>query len=494
MEDRNLDWRIRRLGTALLCLTMAVSCAGCSSGVGNDSSTADSTQSDEFSKPLGDREKDNSSPENDTAMGLKNIKVDSSTVELTDEQKAVIEYFDEDYLQLTDYEFMRRYPDLFQGAQVSVYGAVIKVLSMDEDNYEIVIWANVVPYGMAYDEEAYKQMYGGQYIVLRGKTDPAGWYMENDVLMGYGRYTGVETVDIDGTSYTIPCVNVYHANQAAEDAGIIISERFDAATVKTVAKTIFHDIEFRKAALDDFTEETALLLLNTTGGGNYYSLEEAEESAAEFGYDLSDSLPYYTVELEDQSNANFTKFLFAKDGGEIIDAKDPVFNDTIRRCVEFSADFEHYFVFTYDTSLEALKLGYYDKDLHKVWEREFEETTSAVYDYTKNNIYLVANNQLYVINTETGEDTFAPAYVGARMAIRKFEDGVLMVSASRSDGIVKSGLDGAIQWTANLIADVEDVGGVQLVDGNLVLQYTDETWEDHYALVNYETGEVMLNI
>lgn len=50
----------------------------------------------------------NSTPENDTDVGLKNIKIDTAEVNLTDEQKAVLEYFDNDYLPIPSYEFLRR--------------------------------------------------------------------------------------------------------------------------------------------------------------------------------------------------------------------------------------------------------------------------------------------------------------------------------------------------------------------------------------------------
>lgn len=416
-------------------------------------------------------EKAESTPENDTDIGLNNIKIDSKEANLTDSQKAVIQYFDNDYLEIPNYEFLRRYPNVFQDSQVTIYGCVKKVISMDNDNYEVVIWLHVAPYGMAYDEEAYEEKYGGHYVILRGKTDPSSWYMENDVLMAYGRYSGIETIEIDGTSYTIPCVNAYHANYAYQYRAFIINDKFDYATIKPVAETIFgKDIEIREAVAEDFSEETAMMYEQTTG-----------------------VFPYYTVELENQSNANFTKFLFSTEAGKIIDAKDPPFDAVTERYIEFSADFEHFFLFTYNTSLESLKLSYYDKDLHKVWGREFEETTNAIYDYTKNNIYIVVNNELYVINTQTGEDVFNPTYVGAKMAIRKFSDGIVMVSESKSDGIMKSTIDNNILWKANLSTDVYSVGGIQLVNDNLVIQYEDKNWSQHYMLIDYSTGEIIID-
>lgn len=43
-----------------------------------------------------------STPENDTDIGLKNIKIDSTEANLTEEQKTVIQYFDNDYIRYKD--------------------------------------------------------------------------------------------------------------------------------------------------------------------------------------------------------------------------------------------------------------------------------------------------------------------------------------------------------------------------------------------------------
>ncbi len=150
----------------------------------------------------------NSTPENDTDVGLKNIKIDTAEWTLTDEQKAVLEYFDDDYLAVPSYEFLRRYPNVFQGAQLTVWGTVKKVIAMNNDSYKIILWLGVGPAEWEYSYE-YPE-YEGQYLILTGKTADA-WYMEGDTLEVYGRYTGVETVEVDGTSYTIPTVNVYSA-------------------------------------------------------------------------------------------------------------------------------------------------------------------------------------------------------------------------------------------------------------------------------------------
>lgn len=473
MKKKNL------LGIGLL-LTLILFVGGCASDKGleasppSNSNTAVSEGSDSIGTPAANEAdvKVNSiasTPEKDTDLGLKNIKIDTPEQELTESQKAVIEYFDNDYLDVPSYEFLRRYPNVFQDTQLTVWGTVKKVISLDSTNYKLALWLNVGSQDIA--GEYAEEMYGGQYIIVTGKTGQSS-FMEGDTLLAYGRYTGIETIDIDGTSYTVPTVNAYNALYAnTEHFAVREAKKFDYPFIKIVAETIFgKDIEIREPLPgEDLLEESAMMFNELIG-----------------------EIPYLLVELENQSNANFTKFLFSTYDGSIVDAKGPL-DANIERYVEFSADFEHFFLFTHNANLGSLKLAYYDKDFRKIWEREFEETTAAVYDYTKNNIYIVVNNTLHIINTETGEDTYKPTYVGEKVEIRKLHDGILMVSKNKSDGIMKSELGGDIIWTANLSTDVQSVYGLQLVSGNIVIQYEDENWSEHYALISGDSGDVLLN-
>lgn len=405
-------------------------------------------------------------PENDTGIGLKNIKIDTQDRELTDEQKAVITYFDNDYLVVSNYEFLRRYPNIFQDAQVTVDGVVQKVLSMDNENYKIALWLN-------YGSE-------GEYVILNGKTDPSFMLMEQDAILARGRYVGIETVNIDGISYTIPVIDTYNTYFNTTRGQFIAAEKFDHSFIKIVAEAIFgNDIEIRDPIVgEDISEEEAMT--------EYYAMG----SYASVPSDV-DMYMDVLVELEDQSNANFKKFRFSKYEGAIVDAKGP-FDAGIERYIEFSADFEHFFLFTRNEGFGTLTLAYYDKSFNKIWEREFEEITNAVYDYTETNLYIVVNNELYVINMETGEDVFEPAYVGEKKEVRKFSDGIVIVSNARSDGIMKVAPSGEILWKANLMSDPERVDGVQLVNGNIVLDYMDANWTQYYCLIDSSTGEVLI--
>ena len=165
--------KITYLIASLLLMSMVFSMVGCSSETTDTSSDGNINVSEEVSNtPDPSEESDNaapsnSTPENDTAAGLKVIKIDSTDTSLTEEQKAVVEYFDTDYLNLYNYEAMRRYPQIFDGSQVSVIGSVLKVVSMDAEQYQLVLWMDVGDLGMG---AWLSEQYQGAYLLLTGNT------------------------------------------------------------------------------------------------------------------------------------------------------------------------------------------------------------------------------------------------------------------------------------------------------------------------------------
>lgn len=87
---------------------------------------------------------------------------------------------------------------------------------------------------------------------------------------------------------------------------------------------------------------------------------------------------------------------------------------------------------------------------------------------------------------------FDPSYVGEKKEIRKDADGVVIVSASKSDGLMKTSPSGEILWKTNLSADVGYVDGIQFVNGNIILDYSDPDWGQHYCLFDGRTGELIM--
>ncbi len=383
--------------------------------------------------------KGNKSPADDTELGLMNVKIHNSS-NLNNVEKLIVQYFDTDYFR-APYNSLQRYPQVYKDAQINFLCYVTKIIESNSEEYTALV-----------EYEAYENAEGfywdtGNYAVIKG-TQSETRIMEGDTLYLYGKYVDVNTYTVDGKSYTVPTVLVNRYSYFSEYDRV--RPMYSMEEIRSMARYIFGDD----------------LKLKYTKYGDV--------AGSDYDYDLYEGL-YYTAELDNQSNANFTKYLFfAGYGGYIIDCKSEY---PIERNLTFSADFEHFYLEVFDKSLKVYTLECYDRDLKKVWSREFDQTTSSVIDYTKNHIYLVANGSMYIINAETGENAVDPKYVGAKSEIRKLEDGILLVSHKSSDAIMKTDLVGNVLWTANLSKDMrepstpEDIPVVQLIGGNYVIQY-----------------------
>ena len=478
----------------ILAFTTLLALSGCSqtnqqsAQISNLSTTTiNTTQTNELTEEK-KQEKEafqNSTAENDTDLGLRNIKIDTAEYELSDAQKTVLTYFDNDYFYVSNdngYEYLQRYPQVFQGTQLNFNGIVDRIISYSGDCYEIMIKLVDSETYYSYwnpgeNYQNYLEQRAKNYVFVTG-TSSSARLIEGDFVSVYGRYVDVNTVSIDGISFTIPQITVYRTDIIPNDV-YIPPVKFDIPFVKTVAKAIFgNNIEVREPIFG-------------------LDVPPADEMGTMYEFQQ-----FCIVELENQSNAKFTKYRFGLSSGLIEDAKTGIIaatpNFDIIRTLEFSSDFEHFLIFTYDTSLETVNLDYYDKDFNKIWNREFIEATSANYDYTKNNIYLTANNELFIINTQTGEDTFAPVYIGPKVEIRKLSDGILVISQSKSDGVMKLDLNGSLLWKTNLTDDVKEVNQVQLAEKRIVLdlELGDDSapiGESRYLVLDSEDGSVIVD-
>jgi len=410
-----------------------------------DSGVAANGEVQDDSAEKGQKSEKPKSVENDDGIGLMNIKINKNDTNLTDTQKLLVQYFDKDYFY-PPYNSLQRYPQIYKDAQISFLCYVEKIIESTDTDYTILV-----------EYDAFKPYDGGSkndtgdYAVIKGKhTDTR--IMEGDSIKVFGIYKGVNTYSVDGKSYTVPTVNisryvqVYYMDWA--------DPMFSMNEIRTLARHVFgDDIKIRYTKNSDFPDDDMT------------------------DYEFYEGL-YYTAELDNQSNANFTKYMFFADfGGDIYDMKSEY---PVERKITFSADFEHFYLQIFDKSLKVYTLECYNRKLEKIWSREFDQTTTAVLDYTADHIYLVANGYMYIIDAATGEDAVEKKYVGAKSSIRKFEDGILLLAVSRSDAVMKTDLIGNVKWTANLSYDLPDPAYgaeppiVQVNGGNYVIQYYGE--------------------
>ena len=124
---------MKKIGLSILMLLMLfslVSCGGTNGNQGNPSDSAGSSSQAHESNKDSVQAYESSTAKNDTDIGLRTIKIDSSAFEeLSEDQQKVIEYFNDDYLSVPDYDFLRRYPKILQDAELSVWGTITDVIS-----------------------------------------------------------------------------------------------------------------------------------------------------------------------------------------------------------------------------------------------------------------------------------------------------------------------------------------------------------------------------
>lgn len=364
-----------------------------------------------------------------------NMEVDNPDLNLSQEQIEVLKYFDNDYFIITEYDSFQRHPEAYRNAQVCFDGLVKEILKTDDEKYTALVYMNASNLdGMETIEDE------GALLVVSGKHPDGGRIIEGDSLGFFGRYIDVQPFEIDGKEDYYPYVTVNYTTVQINFGGYRgESARFDFDSIERVAKIIFgNNIKIKEPVV-----------------GEDFELDELHIPEYQF----------YLVTLDNQSNANFSSFEISRSGGYIVDA-----NSTIDelRYLSVTSDLQHYIVTIFNRPLNLTYMEYYDKDLNKIWSREFKGVENISFDYTKDSIFFAANNDLYIIDTETGEDRIDPVMVGEKVKVSAVSDGVVMIGTGNKDNIMKTDLEGNILWKTSANLEVAGCNGIQIVEGNVV--------------------------
>ncbi len=365
------------------------------------------------------------------SLSFSNMNSDDGN--LTEQQRAVINYFDNDYLFLhCDIENIQKYPQIFENAKVYTIGGVVKVLESTDEEFEVLMFDDC-------DGYYYGDHPTGEYTltdssdrlyILKGEQLNER-LVEKDFIQIYGRYVGVETREINGNTYTIPVISAMNVSDYGED-------KFDAETIRDIAKYIFgEDIKVNEQ--------------------NQYN---------------------YLVTLDNQSNANFKAFNMSKSQGIITyDIDYNNLTDNITKKLFISSDFNHYIVSTYDSSLKYVYIDYFDKNLNKLWSREFEynstdETNYSPMDYNETQMSIVIDNDLYLIDLETGENIIEPVLVGNKTKVLMMNDGIILIGEENKDLVMKVNFEGKIMYRIDGDTNLTKVENIatQIVDGKLIIK------------------------
>ncbi len=365
------------------------------------------------------------------SLSFSNMNADDEN--LTEQQRAVINYFDNDYLYLYyDIENLQKYPQIFENAKVYTIGGVVKVLESTDEEFEVLMFDDCDGYYYGdYPTGEYTLTDSSDRLYILKGEQLNERLVERDFIQIYGRYVGVETREINGNTYTIPVISAMNVSDYGED-------KFDADTIRNVAKYIF---------------------------GEDVKVSEHDEMD-------------YLVTLDNQSNANFKAFDMSKSEGIITyDIDYNNLSDNIIKKLFISSDFNHYIVSTYDSSLKYVYIDYFDKNLNKLWSREFEynSTDSTNYspmDYNETQMSIVIDNDLYLIDLETGENIIEPVLVGNKTKVLMMNDGVILIGKENKDLIMKVDFDGKILYRIDGDTNLTKVEYIatQIVDGKLIVR------------------------
>lgn len=289
--------------------------------------------------------------------------------------------------------------------------------------------------------------------------------MPNNYIMIYGRYTGIENREIDGKSFTIPVIEAVNINYANE-------EKYSINTIRNVAKYIWGD-DIKITQPDDKP------IYNMYG--EHVFTEKAD---------------YCLVTLDNQSNANFKAFDMGKSNGFITYDKElNNLSESIEKRLFISADFQHFIVTTYDSNAKYVYIDYYDKSFNKLWGREYQYTsnniTSSPMDYNSNQMAFVIDNDLHMIDLESGENIIEPIIVGEKTKVIMMSDGIVLIGNENKDLVMKVDYDGKILYRLDGDTDLKVVQETssQIVNGKLLLcikgYNNEEELSSEYMIMKY---------
>lgn len=382
-------------------------------------------------------------------LSFNNMKSKSDDLNLNNAQQEILNYFDNDYFNINvlDFSHLERYPSVYKNAKVSLYCRVVKVIKSTAEDYEVLVYPDSDGYGPTANIDELDN----SLILIKGKQLTER-ILKDDLISVYGKYIDVETIEVDGKSYTIPAIEV---KEVAD-----FNSRFDIDTIRTVAKYIFgENIKIRK-------------------GISAYASEEPDSYLV--------GLNFYVATLDNQSNGNFKAFNFCDSYGYIeYNCRAHNLPDTVVKKLFISADFQHYIVSTFDSGTEHIYIEYFDKELKKIWSREFDynsnsQTDLSPMDYTANKMAVVIDNDLHIIDINTGENVIEPVLVGEKIRVVMLKDSVLMIGNNNKDAIMRVDYKGNIIQKENAETEMSEIteAQIQQIDDRIVIRLTGQPREE----------------
>lgn len=423
----------------------------------NESNSSNvSTSSEVGIESVENKKEDNKNKESDNKEKSTSFKqMDATDNTLSDDQKAIAKFFDEDFFHPESYEELVRYADMLKNINISCYAQVNSIESSDSENFEAVCqWAS------AWDAFAGSEVSLTSPIIIKGKK-PEKMVIKGDSLKIRGKLVGAETRKINGKKLYLPIVEIIEINTNTP-------YWYNESTIRQVAKAVFgNNIKIRRPTDEEITKMV----------GNYF-------------YEYEDFV--WLIEMENQSNLNFKVFDIWQSSPWGLITYNPLFNegvesDYLNKQLFVTPDLQKYIVFNMSRKDKYVYIDIYDRDLKKLWSKEISKASQVVWDATNENLVFVSDNDLYNINMQTGETVFE-TYVGKKEDVRIVENGYILLNKDSDDTVMFVDKEGKIKNKFDVSFN-EDSGkveemSIQKLDKNYVILYTlldDDEYEFHWS-------------
>ena len=394
-------------------------------------------------------------------------QMDYTDESLSQEQKEIAKFFDEDFFHPYSYEELVRYADMLKNINISCYCQINSILSSDSTTFEAVAqWAS-------YNED----LWGGKVsltepIIIKGNK-PEKMVIDGDNLTLRGKLVGAETRNINGKNVYLPIVEI---TEIGEDY-----YWYSEDTIRQVSKSVFgNNIKVRRPT----DEETAKMV------GNYF-------------YEYQDHI--WLVEMENQSNLNFKVFDIWQSSPAGLITYNALYNegiesDYLNKQLYITPDLQKYIVFNMSRKDNYVYIDIYDRNLNKLWSKEISKASQITWDATNTNLVFVSDNDFYNINMETGETVFE-TYVGKKTDIRIVDNGYILLNQNSDDTVMFVDKEGKIKNKFDVSFDGKEKDivamSIQKLDNNYVILYTmqsisgyNSNWSSKYIIIDENGNKV----
>lgn len=397
---------------------------------------------------------------NTEELSFSNMKVEDDNLKLNEDQRAVLQYLDNNYLSVYSSEDLQRYPKIYKNAKVEIDCKIKKIIKSDDEEFVCMCVNGDGGYDTV--EGTLTDFEEKDLFVIKSPQLDERLIVEDEIMV-YGICDGIDTFDVDGKTYTVPVITSTSLYNISTEC------KYDLSDITRVAKYIF---------------------------GNDIKVTRPDDTQA-YGYDAAS--PMYIITLDNQTNANFKEFAMLQNYGFIGYTTDDI--QAINKNLFVSADFEHFIVTTYEDSTKKLYIDYYDRSYNKIWGREFDYKSSynmysIPMDYTFSQLSIILDDELYLIDLNTGKNVIEPVLVGTKLKITMLSDYILLIGDENKNAIMMVDYDGNIIKKLDADTDMTTIYAVatQVVDNRTVIVLNGyKEYNDYYYNTEYLTKYIVLD-